>query len=675
MDARWVRRIGPYELVERIGIGGMAEVFRASQSGEEGFQRTVAVKRILPSLCADPDFVRMFIDEAKIAVQLQHPNIAQVYDLGRDDDVLFIALEYVDGRDMGAITTRQREHHGRPLPLSFVVQVAMKICEALTHAHNAMGSYGQPLDLIHRDISPQNILVSFEGAVKVVDFGLAKAAGRTVQTQAGVVKGKLAYLSAEQARGETIDSRSDLFSLGTCLFEWLTDERLFLRRNDPDTVIAVQRAEVPPLRAIRPELPQALDHIVRRALRADPNERFATAGEFHDALRSFAIDAGMPVKRRRLVEVLHELWPESSGVIVSTPGGGRAEAPSIPGVGDDEPTEDRGPRDTIPAPPASMEGHGAAHPSQGPYEDLTSELPDARDAVMQVLATPSDAELDAHPFEDEVSAVPVVESDSSARRRPATPAGRTPLADESLADESLAGESLADESLAHESLAHESLADEDVLVDTHDLRRPATRASSQGSTALNPAADGLAKVAHARSPFADQATRARPRRRGKTDGPPRVPRAAAPLPPAATDLLPGDPPPREPLAEIPTGDFSRRAEILASNTEARRQRLSSSSSSSSSSSFDDTTTAYPPDVVEQALRKSGPVLEDESTAMYSPEAMRELLSKAAVLKPSDELTFTDETIDERPSDEFDRLLEELEPLEGEATRTDGATDE
>lgn len=302
-------RIGQYELLDRIGIGGMAEVFRARQTGEEGFERFVAIKRILPGIAADVDFVKMFIDEAKIAVQLSHPNIAQIYDLGREDNTYYIAQELVHGRDMGAIVNRQGASDSN-LPINFVLHVSMKICEALQHAHTAHGTMGRPLNIIHRDVSPSNILVSFEGAVKVIDFGLAKAVGRLVTTQSGVVKGKLAYLSAEQARGHDIDHRSDIFSLGTCMFEWLTGQRLFLRKNDPETVVAVQQAVVPPLRAIRPDVPNELQSIVKRALEPDPNRRFQSAMELHDALLSYAYDTRTVMRRGAVGDYVRSLFPE-----------------------------------------------------------------------------------------------------------------------------------------------------------------------------------------------------------------------------------------------------------------------------------------------------------------------------------------------------------------------------
>ncbi len=376
---------GPYELLERIGMGGMAEVFLARQRGEEGFERLVAIKRILSQVSEDEDFVRMFVDEAKIAVQLSHPNIAQIYDLGREGESYFIAQEYVHGRDMGAVGERQAAA-GTPLPIPFVLFVATKVCEALAHAHEAHGAGGRPLNLIHRDVSPSNVLVSFEGAVKVIDFGLAKAAGRLVTTQAGVVKGKLAYLSSEQARGLHIDSRSDLFSLGVCMFEWLTGQRLFARRNDIETVLAVQKAEVPPLRAIRGDVPPVLQQIVLHALAPDPDRRFQSAQEMHDALLSFTYDTRSVMKRRAVGEYVRTLFPD---------------------VRLDEPfPRDDGPRDTRPVRPVeqpSRRDEPVFAEEATRFDDETFALDDASELLFDARALVESDESSAIEASDFVS--------------------------------------------------------------------------------------------------------------------------------------------------------------------------------------------------------------------------------------------------------------------------------
>jgi serine/threonine protein kinase len=220
-------QFGKYFLLERINMGGMAEVFRAKAYGVEGFERLVAVKKILPSISEDKEFIRMFIDEAKIAVQLSHANIAQVFDLGRVGGSYYIALEHVHGRDLRALYDRCREKSA-PMPVAQACFIIQKVCEGLDYAHNKRHENGDELGLVHRDVSPQNVLVSFEGEVKIIDFGIAKAAGRCSRTQAGILKGKFAYMSPEQERGQAINRRSDVFSTGIVLYELLTGKRMFI---------------------------------------------------------------------------------------------------------------------------------------------------------------------------------------------------------------------------------------------------------------------------------------------------------------------------------------------------------------------------------------------------------------------------------------------------------------
>ena len=228
---------GPYLLLERISVGGMAEVYKAKEYGVEGFERTVAVKRILPHVAEDEEFIAMFKDEAKIAVQLNHGNIAQIYNLGNEQDSFYIALEYINGRDLRAVFQKCQQQ-GKPMPISQACYVIMKICEGLDYAHNKKDKYQRELNIIHRDVSPPNILVSFEGEVKLIDFGVAKAAGRASRTQAGILKGKFGYMSPEQVRGMPLDRRSDVFSVGVVLFEMLTRSLPFARTDDPVALAA-----------------------------------------------------------------------------------------------------------------------------------------------------------------------------------------------------------------------------------------------------------------------------------------------------------------------------------------------------------------------------------------------------------------------------------------------------
>lgn len=299
---------GKYTLLDRIDVGGMAEVFLAKWAGAEGFERTIAIKRILPHMAEDEGFVRMFIDEAKIASSLTHPNIAQIFDLGRADDHLFIALEYIHGKDLRAIWKLHHDHD-RIMPLALSCHCALKVAEALHYAHFAEGPGGRPLGLIHRDVSPQNVLVSYEGEVKVIDFGLAKAAGRSSQTQAGVVKGKLAYMSPEQAHGATIDLRSDVYALGIVLWELLAGERLFFSANDVETILRVQRGDVFSPRRHNPAIPEDLERVVGLALQRDVSERYQTAMELHDDLQAFVHSAGLRLSADTVGDYLRKAFP------------------------------------------------------------------------------------------------------------------------------------------------------------------------------------------------------------------------------------------------------------------------------------------------------------------------------------------------------------------------------
>jgi serine/threonine protein kinase len=304
-------KFGKYLLLERIGVGGMAEVFRAKTFGAEGFERLVAIKRILPHLVEDEDFVKMFVDEAKIAVRLSHPNIVAIHDLGRAEGTLYIAMEFIPGRDLRAIYDYEHGRGGRT-SVGLACHIVMKMCEALHHAHFATGPRGEPLQVIHRDVSPQNVLLSFDGEVKVADFGLAKARGRMVQTQAGVVKGKLAYMSPEQLRGDEIDHRVDVFGLGIVLFELLAGTRLFLGPSDMDTLRRVYEAKVPPMHALNPDVHPDLEAIARKALAKDREQRYATALDMHDDLQSFVYAHGALAGASAVRSYLREVFPDAA---------------------------------------------------------------------------------------------------------------------------------------------------------------------------------------------------------------------------------------------------------------------------------------------------------------------------------------------------------------------------
>jgi eukaryotic-like serine/threonine-protein kinase len=290
---------GKYYLLERINVGGMAEVFKAKTFGVEGFERLLAVKRILPNIAEDEEFITMFIDEAKIAVQLQHANIAQIFDLGKVDDSYFIALEYVNGRDLRSIFDRMRSR-GDALPIALACHVMMQVCEGLDYAHNKRDGQGRELHLIHRDISPQNVLIGYDGEVKLIDFGIAKAAGKASTTQAGILKGKFGYMSPEQVRGLPIDKRSDIFAVGIVLYELLTGERLFVGETDFSTLEKVRNVEIVPPSSYNKKIPQELERLMMKALARDPEDRYSNAIDLHDDLQSFLYSIGEFYSRKDL---------------------------------------------------------------------------------------------------------------------------------------------------------------------------------------------------------------------------------------------------------------------------------------------------------------------------------------------------------------------------------------
>lgn len=299
---------GQYRLLEKVAIGGMAELFKAKQMGLEGFQRIVAVKRILPHLASNSDFVTMFIDEAKLAAQLNHPNIVHIYDLGKTDDAYFIAMEYVEGRDLRSIM-KESEPLGKTIPLSAAVYITKKLCSALHYAHTAKDSDGKPMKLVHRDVSPQNILISSSGEVKLVDFGIAKAASKASHTQSGALKGKLLYMSPEQAWGKTLDGRSDIFSLGIVLFEMLTGRKLFYGDSEMSIIERVREAKLPDFEQYKDIIPPQLEKIIRKALEKDPDRRYRDARSLETDLEKFVRNMGITATTYDVVAFLNEIFP------------------------------------------------------------------------------------------------------------------------------------------------------------------------------------------------------------------------------------------------------------------------------------------------------------------------------------------------------------------------------
>lgn len=291
-----------YRILKKLDAGGMAEVFKAEVETLEGFKKIVAIKRIRPNLIKDEKFVRMFMDEARLSLYLQHASIASVFDVGRTEDHFFIVMEFVEGQNLRVIL-EHTDHHRLPVPLA--VHIAKEVCEALDYAHNLCHpETNMPLGIVHRDISPPNILLSKQGEVKLVDFGLAKAANNE-KSEPGVVKGKFSYLSPEATVGAEVDHRADIFAVGIVLYEMLTGERLFLGETDLETVQKVREAVIPPIATRYNRVPSELETIVLHALERDPEKRYACAMDMATDLTRFLYSQGTAVTRRDIANLVH----------------------------------------------------------------------------------------------------------------------------------------------------------------------------------------------------------------------------------------------------------------------------------------------------------------------------------------------------------------------------------
>jgi serine/threonine protein kinase/cytochrome c-type biogenesis protein CcmH/NrfG len=308
MDTGFPVRFGKYALLEKIATGGMAELYRAMIVGAQGFEKLVAIKRILPHLTDQPELVDAFIDEAKLAALLQHPNIVQIYDFGCIEGAYFLAMEHLFGRDLHSILAQSREK-GVPFGLEHGLYVVSKVCEGMEYAHKLKDLQGNPLHLIHRDINPANVLVTYDGEVKIVDFGIAKAAGKTTKTREGLIKGKVAYMSPEQASGKPIDHRSDLFSTGVILYEMLTGKMMF-QGEDLGILIAVQEARFEPPERIKPDLPPRVCEILHRALHKDPDLRYQSGAEMLADLEECIHASAFRLTFRTMAQYMKALFRE-----------------------------------------------------------------------------------------------------------------------------------------------------------------------------------------------------------------------------------------------------------------------------------------------------------------------------------------------------------------------------
>jgi serine/threonine-protein kinase len=283
-----------YRVIERLESGGMAEVFRAESTGLEGFRKQVAIKCVLPHLGRNAKFISMFLDEARLSAQLSHSNCVQVFDIGVRDDAYFIVMEFVDGANLKAIAASM-QNKGRSFPIPAATYIAHEICKGLSYAHELTDRSGMSLHLVHRDVSPPNVLVTKHGEVKIVDFGLAKASSQLEPSEPGVIKGKFAYLSPEAAHGEDVDCRADVFAVGIILWELLAGRRLFSGDTDVQILHKVHAAKVPSISQINRSVPPELERIVHRALARDRRDRYPSARELGQDLSRFMFRFAQPV--------------------------------------------------------------------------------------------------------------------------------------------------------------------------------------------------------------------------------------------------------------------------------------------------------------------------------------------------------------------------------------------
>jgi serine/threonine protein kinase len=302
--------LGSYELIDRITEGGMAEVWRARARGAAGFEKTVVIKRVLPNLMTKAGFADLLVREAKIAARLSHPGIVQIFELGEENGSYFIAMEYVHGKDLGqAMAWRGGSAEGLSLPLR--LWIVGEVAKALDHAHRRRGDDGRPMSIVHRDVSPQNILLGYEGDVKLADFGIARAdeSGLGRGEDPKILRGKYAYMSPEQARGEPLDRRSDLFALGVVLYELLSGRRMFRGRTSQETLAMVRAAQLPPLDAASLNIPPELARMLERSLAKGREDRYAWGNELGTEITQFLFRRGEPVGQTELSAAMDRMFP------------------------------------------------------------------------------------------------------------------------------------------------------------------------------------------------------------------------------------------------------------------------------------------------------------------------------------------------------------------------------
>lgn len=404
---------GRYQLVERLAVGGMAEVFLATAPGEHGFAKKVVIKRLLPHLNADPTYNAMFVDEAKLTARLVHPKIAQTFELAREGDMLFIAMEYVDGIDVLALL-RECAQQRRRIEPALAAWICHEVLDALDYAHQLTDESGRSLGIVHRDISPSNVLLSSRGDVKLVDFGIARAADpqRSHKTKSGTLKGKYGYMSPEQVIEQPLDQRSDLFSVGVVMAELLTGRRLFAAANELDVLLMVRDARLTRLDKYGADMDPGLAAIVRKALRKDPDERWPTAAAFRDEIAEWLFANRQRVTSRSVAEFVAEVIDARSAQAA-----GAAGTPA--GASAAEAEDGQAPAMIVDRPPRSASARAA---SQADGIPISLDLGDSSMPVVSVTYDESSRTYRA-PSEPDFGVVDVLPAQPTSRHRRPEPGG------------------------------------------------------------------------------------------------------------------------------------------------------------------------------------------------------------------------------------------------------------
>ena len=307
-DIKKMDRIGPYLLHHKVARGGMAELFLADYMRRDGFKRRVAIKRILPHLAGNQNFIKMFTREARVAALLQHPNVVQIFDYGKIKNVYFIAMEYIDGKNLGEILAALKQG----LPVDKAVFIISRICKGLDYSHTKQDeNTGEPFHIVHRDISPQNLLISYQGEVKISDFGISKARSEPSLTQAGVVKGKMAYLSPEQALGEPIDQQADIYALGLVFYETLTGKRVYRFSSDIEAIRTIPKMDIKPVKNSVPDVPEELNRIVMKCLEKQKELRYQSSSELYADLAAFKKESKISFDASDLADYMKKIFKEN----------------------------------------------------------------------------------------------------------------------------------------------------------------------------------------------------------------------------------------------------------------------------------------------------------------------------------------------------------------------------